>query len=132
MVMWMMKVRENCCNPDGEKSPSHTIKKSSKNNCSKILGYFTSYLCIIKRKQNINFMYMKKYRNYKSFKTRRNLLKINSEMDKLVKVFNKTWNYSFLNESDRSFSMGQEISDKNEEITLVQSQWLKSKFFQRA
>ena len=75
---------------------------------------------------------MKKYRNYKSFKTRRNLLKINSEMDKLVKVFNKTWNYSFLNESDRSFSMGQEISDKNEEITLVQSQWLKSKFFQRA
>ena len=75
---------------------------------------------------------MKEYRNYKSFKTRRTLFRMNSEMDTLVKVFNKTWNFSFLNETDRSITMGQEISDKNEEITLVQHQWLKSKFFQRA
>ena len=75
---------------------------------------------------------MKKFQNYKSLKIRKDMSKKNSEMDKLLKVFNKTWNYNSINESPFSFSMGQEISFKNDEIIFLERLLLKSKYSQRA
>lgn len=75
---------------------------------------------------------MKKYENFRSFKIRRTMFRKNSEIDNLVKVFNKTWNYSSINESNFSYCLGQVISNKNDEISFLHQQWLKSKFSHRA
>ena len=75
---------------------------------------------------------MKKYQNYRSFKIRRTMFRKDSELNQMVKVLNKTWNFSFSNESDKSYSVNQEISQKNVEFFFIQQYWLKSKFYHRA